>query len=473
MGTTNPMQPMTAGATALPRSTFMSYILIGINVAVFFVLQGSGGTTYENLLLFGAKENGLIADGQLGRLFFPMFLHANALHLGFNMWGIYQVGRYLELLVGPRKLVFLYLVAGITGNLASFALVDPLSVGASGALFGFISCLWVLQKYEERLASEMNEPVQKSMLGMLILFNFVLGFLIPNIDWACHLGGCLAGILFGLALVMRHRWNMKVLGAARYLGCSSGLKKPPLVMRESFYMWMIVALNVLLLAGFLRVDEVTKAFGRGTLAAAENFTEPKGPEMLSHYRVLVSAPKSESRPEQMLSDAIALHQRGAFASAMLLYDVLLVFNEQGVGSEAFVSGTVRAALMEARGLAMERQGVSDTLISSFGALPDNAVQRNDMGVGNENSIVSGDQNARFAEVATVCLTPANLLRTLGFFSLAGKLFECAFYLDVSNRQTAADVFECYWRMDPENKNQVQRFRFIASKLLPSQKGALP
>jgi membrane associated rhomboid family serine protease len=450
MGTTNPMQPMTAGAAALPRSTYMSYILIGINVAVFFALQGSGGTTYENLLLFGAKENGLIADGQMGRLFFPMFLHANALHLGFNMWGIYQVGRYLELLVGPRKLVFLYLVAGVTGNMASFAFVDPLSVGASGALFGFISCLWVLQKYEERLATEMNEPVQKSTLGMLIAFNFVLGFVIPNIDWASHLGGCLAGILFGLALVMRHRWNLKVLGAARYLGGATGLKKPPVSLRESFYLWMLVALNALLLLGFLRVDDVTRAFGRGTLAAAENFTEPKGADMLPHYRVLVSAPKSESRPERMLADALALHRSSAFASAMLLYDVLLVFNEQGIGGEAFVSGTVRAALMEARGFALERRGVSDALVASFGELPEHS---------REGQEVFSDTSPR------VCLAPANLLRTLGFFGLAGKLFECAFYLDVANLQTATDVFECYWRMDAENKNQVQRFRFIASKLL--------
>jgi membrane associated rhomboid family serine protease len=441
MGTTNPMQPITASAPALRRSPFMSHILIAINVAVFFALQGSGGTTYENLILFGAKENGLIADGQVGRLFFPMFLHANALHLGFNMWGLYQVGRYLETLVGPRKLVLLYLLAGVTGNMASFAFVDPLSVGASGALFGFLSCLWILQKYEERLASEMNEPVQKSTLGMLLAFNFVLGFVIPNIDWACHLGGCLAGILFGLALVMRHRWNLKVLGAVRYLGGATGLKRPSIVLREGFYLWLLAILNALLALGLLRVGPVTRAFGRGTLAAAENFTEPKEPEGLAQYRLLVSSPKSESRPEGMLADAVALHRASAFASSSLVYDVLIEFNAQGIGGEEFLSATMRAALLEARGEAMRGGRLSDALVASFGPLADN-----------------GRTDVR------ACLEPANLLRTLGFFGLAGKLFECAYYLDTRDMRTAADVFECYWRADPENKMQAQRFRYIAERL---------
>jgi len=452
----HPSAPTTASPAALPRATYMTYVLIALNVAVFFILQSNGGPTYENLLLFGAKENGLIAEGQVGRLIFPMFLHANALHLGFNMWGLYQVGRYLELMIGPRKLVLLYFIAGITGNLASFAFSKPLSVGASGALFGFLATLWILQKYEERLALEMNEPVQKSTLGMLILFNFVLGFVIANIDWACHLGGFLAGGLFGLALVMRHRLNSRILSAARFVGHASTIKRPRFFEREGFYVSLMVLLNLLLSLGYFRVDVVARAFGLGTLAAAENLTDPKPPDMLPQFRMLLASPKSEGHPESLLAGAIALHGKGHFLAAALTFDVLLTFNEYGLGGEAFVSQTTRATLLAARKLAMENEVISDDLVAAFGPLADTRKAK--------EAAEAGDPK--------VCLEPAGLLRTLGFFGLAGRLYECAFSLDTSQLQTGADTFECYSRADGEEKMQTLRFRYFYESLVSHADGAI-
>jgi rhomboid protease GluP len=442
------MTQITANPSQFPRTTHMTFLLIALNVVVFVFLQTQGGPSYENLLLFGAKENGLIAEGQLARLFFPMFLHANALHIGMNMWGLYQVGRYLEFLIGPRKLIALYLLAGITGNMASFALTTPLSVGASGALFGFLSCLWVLQKYEEKLASEMQEPVQKSTIGFLLAVNVIIGFIIPNLDWASHLGGCLVGVFFGLALVARHKWNMRVLGAIRYLGGATGLGKPPWKERESLYFSLIAALNIALAFGYFKVGPTERAFGLGTLAAAQNRSGPKNHESIAQYRVLIEAPKSEVNPDRLLALALAMHRENQYASVALVYDVLVDFARLKLGRPEFHSQTTHALLADLRQLAREGKPPSEEVVKLLGELP--------------------------AEILTSSLDPlkmcedgGKLFHALGFFDWAGQLFECSYYLDIRREDVAARVYESYWLSNPEDKRQVERFRLIQRTLLPA------
>ena len=433
---------VTASPAAVPRSQWMTFFLIALNVVVYLFLIQSGGSNYDNLILFGAKENGLIAEGQFERLFFPMFLHANLLHLVFNMWGLYQVGRALEVMIGSKRLLFLYLAAGLTGNLASFAFVDPMSVGASGALFGFLSCLWVVQKYEEKLLEEMNEPIQKSTIGMLILFNFAISFIIPNIDWACHLGGCVAGILIGLAMVMRHRVSIRQLRMARFLGSLSVSPKTPIWEHQSLYFILLGVLNFGLAAGYLRVKSSARAFGLGTFAASHNSTEPKSIDSLASFRILVGSPGSESNPERLLGTALKLHSSNAFSSATAVYDVLLDIHPHGLGTEEFVSQTTRTALVAARGFALQAEPLSEELTSTLAHVTKETAQ----------------------EPIQVCQEAGNLLRTIGFFGLAGRLFECAFYLDTRSVQTAADVFECYWKSEDELKKQATRFRYVLERL---------
>jgi rhomboid protease GluP len=438
---------VTASPTPLLRSQWMTFFLISLNVAVFLILQNSGGPTYENLILFGAKENGLVAEGQLGRLFFPMFLHANLLHLAFNMWGLYQVGRALELMVGAKRLLLLYLAAGVTGNVASFALVDPMSVGASGALFGFLSCLWVVQKYEQKLMEEMNEPIQKSTLGMLLIFNFALSFLVPNIDWACHLGGCIAGVFVGLGMVMRHRVSLRRLRMARFLSPSDTPPKNPVWENELLYSALLLIFNLVLCLGYFKVTNAVRAFGLGVYAAAQNQTENKSLELLPSFRVLLVSANSESNPEKLLTTAIRLHEQDNFSSAVAVYDVLLDLHAANMGSSEFVSQTTGAALKLARGAALQAQTLNEDLKTSFA--PVSSLSK--------------------MEPAKVCGEAANLFRTLGFFGLAGRLFECSFYLNTKNIESASSVVECYWKYEEDPKKQVTRFRYVLEQIYDRSK----
>ena len=70
------------------------------------------------------------------------------------------------------------------------------SVGASGAIFGLLGAmLYFGYHYRVYLGT-----VIKSQIIPLILLNIVLGFLVPGIDNAAHIGGLIGGTLMLVGL---------------------------------------------------------------------------------------------------------------------------------------------------------------------------------------------------------------------------------------------------------------------------------
>lgn len=430
-------QASTHPAPALRKVTHLTFILIAVNVLVYVLLQTHGGPTFENLIAFGAKENGLIAQGDLYRLFFPMFLHAHPLHLAVNMYGLYQVGRYLELLAGARNLFLVYLFAGISGNCCSFAFTRSLSVGASGSLFGILLTLYVVQKYEQKMAQKLDEPIPKNSLGTVILLNAVISFVIPNIDWACHLGGAIAGIFCGLAIVMSYHWKLRFHQSARYRMTDSGIIKQKIYEREGFYYLLLFIVNILFLSTWKRIGMEQKAFGNGVLASSKNEILTRNSESLRQFERLLTSPKSDTNPEKLFDGALNLHKMRKFASAAKVYEVLEILNQQKLGSEDFKSQSMLHILTLLKNQAYRNEIPSEELFESLKLTAKNT-----------------------EIVADLCLKPAHLFKTLGFFMLAGKLFECEFYLSSKSLNLASAVVESYWREEGDDKPEM--FRFLNS-----------
>ena len=68
-----------------------------------------------------------------------MFLHANLMHLLFNMLGLFFFGTRLEFRLGSRHFLALYLISGLMGAALSFVFAPQAAVvGASGAVFGVL-----------------------------------------------------------------------------------------------------------------------------------------------------------------------------------------------------------------------------------------------------------------------------------------------------------------------------------------------
>ena len=78
----------------------------------------------------------------------------------------------------------------------------PFSVGASGAIFGLFGVLLVADRVHKPALTR-NARNLTMQIGALIAINLVIGFTIPNIDNAAHIGGLLAGAWLGFVLVPR------------------------------------------------------------------------------------------------------------------------------------------------------------------------------------------------------------------------------------------------------------------------------
>lgn len=175
--------------------------LLGINVAVFVVGLGLGGGVGvgaggDELIREGALFGPAVAAGDWYRLVTSGFLHAGLLHLGFNMYLLYLLGQQLEPWFGSVRFGLLYGFSLLCGSLGALILSpDVLTVGASGAVFGLMGALVVVQR------SQGISPFA-SGIGGLILLNLMITF-IPGsgISVGGHVGGLLGGLLAGWLLV--------------------------------------------------------------------------------------------------------------------------------------------------------------------------------------------------------------------------------------------------------------------------------
>ncbi|HKI05017.1 MAG TPA: rhomboid family intramembrane serine protease [Thermoanaerobaculia bacterium] len=190
-------------AMLLGRRTPVTTIVLAAIAAMFVAETLLGGSENEGVLLrLGANYAPLVFQGQYWRLVSSMFLHIGFVHLLVNGWALYQLGSLFELLMGSRRMLLVYFVSGTAGSIASLFFTGGLSAGASGAIFGLMGALIAfLLRHRENLT-----PQAKSLLMQLLFWaglNVFLGFNIPGIDNAAHLGGCAAGMLLGLALSRR------------------------------------------------------------------------------------------------------------------------------------------------------------------------------------------------------------------------------------------------------------------------------
>jgi membrane associated rhomboid family serine protease len=186
--------------------------LVAINLIVYVVTvaQGGGigqpgGKLYNDGALVGAA---ISLDGDWYRLVSAMFLHASLLHLAFNMLALWWLGSVVEQALGTWRYLLVYFVSGLAGSAGALVFTNPLvpTVGASGAIFGIMGALLVL---EYRATGTLAGPA----LG-LIAVNLALTFAIPGISKGGHIGGLVGGILATFALVHFRYAPPRALGPA-------------------------------------------------------------------------------------------------------------------------------------------------------------------------------------------------------------------------------------------------------------------
>lgn len=174
------------------RRPYVTYALIGVNVALFLVeqlLELLGMPHGEMLLRMGAKHNVLITCGEYWRLLTACFLHANYMHILSNLIGLYFWGPHIEVLLGRTRYLIVYLFSGVFGSLLSYVCSPGMSVGASGAIFGMFGALLYFRTRHKQVFDQ--------VFGMQVLvfigLNLANGFMNTGVDNFGHIGGLIGG----------------------------------------------------------------------------------------------------------------------------------------------------------------------------------------------------------------------------------------------------------------------------------------
>ena len=304
------------------RRIRFSYVIIAINILVWLFTEYYGkryGT--DGNLVFGAKFNPLIMSGEYWRLITPMFLHGDIIHLFFNSYSLFALGPAVEDLFGSARFAVIYFIAGIIGNIASFAFSTHISVGASGAIFGLLGALVYLLRKDRRIF--------KTSFGagiiITILYNLIYGFINQRIDNFAHIGGLIGG--FAAAMVVGLAGERKssyarimsfiLVIAMAFTGIYIGFNSEQNIELKKYYEEEMLPSNI--------ISDAIDSFNKNDYSRAEQFSK----EILEMERIsqniemaaldiLASSLINQSRSDEAIEYAKALVELNAARGHYLL-----------------------------------------------------------------------------------------------------------------------------------------------------------
>jgi rhomboid protease GluP len=201
---------ISADGPITPSKPVLTWWLIALNVLAYVAMIAKTGHvtafTTPELLHWGGDLGVAVFQGQYWRMLTSAFLHAGLMHIAGNMYFLWQLGLLTEQIVGSWKMLVLYLIAALASSALSI-LIHPytVSVGASGAIFGLAGALLVFARRKIRFGN--NQMLVYKGLLQFVGWNIVLGFVIPAVDNAAHIGGLIAGLVIGMVFtngLLRH-----------------------------------------------------------------------------------------------------------------------------------------------------------------------------------------------------------------------------------------------------------------------------
>lgn len=196
------------GETSLLSSAPATFVLIALNALVFLaeIANASGGfyTINGSSLVFDYGLFGpLVGEGEWYRLVTSGFLHAGLLHVGFNMFALFFLGRILEPSIGTPRFLAVYFASLFGGAFGALLLSpDALTIGASGAIFGIFGATFVI-------ARGRGFDAVASSIGIVLLINLALSVGgSSHISLGGHLGGLAVGLICGGVVILGDRGRL-------------------------------------------------------------------------------------------------------------------------------------------------------------------------------------------------------------------------------------------------------------------------
>ena len=197
---------------SLNLSVNTTLILINILAFVIFTILISSGVIAMDYIAI--KPENILSGKYLWTFLTSMFMHAGFFHLFVNMLSLFFVGSLVEKILGRRRYICFYLLAGLFASLLFVVLslafssdFSTYAVGASGALFGLVGMLMLMTPNLPVYVMFIPIPIKMKYAGpgMLILLWFISLVGDIPIGNTAHFGGLIAGLIYGFYLKNKYK----------------------------------------------------------------------------------------------------------------------------------------------------------------------------------------------------------------------------------------------------------------------------
>lgn len=191
------------------KIAYTTYILIGLNLLIYALeIRLGGSQNFLALDRLGALVPEKVLAGEWWRLIGANFLHYGSFHLATNMLSLFFIGRLIELSLGAKYYLTIYLFSGI-GSMLTFTLLsfrlglsNAFLVGASAAIMGLIGAIlaislqvWLRKRHSATARRRLQQII------FIIILQFIFDNIIPQVSFHAHLFGFIIGFLISSVLV--------------------------------------------------------------------------------------------------------------------------------------------------------------------------------------------------------------------------------------------------------------------------------
>ncbi len=228
--------------------------LIFFSVIIFFSANSSEntGVVYQFFTLSHFPQEIFflfeVRNGEIWRLFTPIFIHGSFFHLLFNMMWLYQIGSLIEKKEGNFFFGVLICIVAVISNFVFYLVVGPNVGGMSGVIYGLVGYLWAYRKVAPTSQYFLDEGLIRFFF-IWYVFCWVLTLLSSRLHFGAsvantvHGVGAFVGILIGVFRASRKEESF--LSVSRFFS------------KE----WLkISGIIFLLLAGGILIDLIAKNF---------------------------------------------------------------------------------------------------------------------------------------------------------------------------------------------------------------------
>lgn len=172
--------------------------IVIIALTGYFSYRGFVNPPFLRRFLFSTRA--ILDDKQYYRILSSGALHADWMHLLFNMFSLYSFGSAVELLFGPPTFLTIYLAAILGGGILALLLhrnEDYHALGASGGVCGVIfACIFFLPGTSVEIFF-IPFPIPAYIYAVLFMLVSFFGIRAQrgNIGHDAHLGGAIIGLI--------------------------------------------------------------------------------------------------------------------------------------------------------------------------------------------------------------------------------------------------------------------------------------